>query len=163
MNIDTIIAKRLYQEYGFVIYRTCLRILGSQDDAKDALQSVFLKLLESYESIHDKEKVVTWIFSAAKHYCFNQLRYQKKFLDGTETENLESSVCLEESITNRNLIKVLFSYHDKKVRDAVYYTFVENLDQNEIQKVCGQSPATVRRNLKRFKTSLPNIRKRLGI
>jgi DNA-directed RNA polymerase specialized sigma24 family protein len=49
------------------------------------------------------------------------------------------------------------------VKDAVYYTYIEELDQREIGKITGQSPATIRRNLKKFNNNLPAIRKRLGI
>jgi len=53
--------------------------------------------------------------------------------------------------------------HNKKIQDAVYYTYVEELNQNEIQRITAQSPATIRRNLNRFKNSMKNIKKRLGI
>jgi RNA polymerase sigma factor (sigma-70 family) len=127
------------------------------------VQTVFLKLLEKYASIHDKEKVVPWIFNAAKNHCFNLLRYNKKFLGSPEADETSDSDGFEEKISAREIIRLAFRGHGKNVRDAVYYTYVEQFDQSEIRKLTGQSPATIRRNLKRFKDSLPSTRKRLEL
>jgi RNA polymerase sigma factor (sigma-70 family) len=163
MDSENQLAKRLYEQYGFLIHRTCLRILGSEDDAKDAVQAVFLKLLSQYASIRNTEKVVPWIFNSAKNHCFNLLRYNKKFMGSPESDETPSIDGFDEKISARELIRLVFQNHGKKVRDAVYYTYVEQFDQREIQKLTGQSPATIRRNLKRFKDSLPSIRKRLEL
>lgn len=159
--MDAAPAKELYEKYGFLIYRTCMNILHSEDDAKDALQSVFLKLLECYGAIREPEKVVSWIFNTAKNHCFNQLRYRKKFLNAQEAQDTEYVDGFDERISNREIIRLIFKHHGNRVRDAVYYTYVEKFDQQEIRKLTGQSPATIRRNLHRFKKSLSSIKKRL--
>jgi DNA-directed RNA polymerase specialized sigma24 family protein len=63
---------------------------------------------------------------------------------------------------NKELIRLIFQNQGKKVRDAVYFTYVEGFDQQEIRRLTGQSPATIRRNLHRFKKSLSSIKKRLS-
>jgi len=161
--MDAVSAKQLYEQYGFLIYRTCVRILRSEDDAKDALQSVFVKLIENYGAIKDPAKTVPWIFSAAKNHCFNMLRSRKKFVTAVETDELPSSDDFEKAIESREVIRLIFKSHGKKVRDAAYYTYVEHFDQREIQKVTGQSPATIRRNLSRFKKSLHSLGKKLAM
>lgn len=164
MDAGKVSAETLYRQYGFLINRVCLRILGSPEDAGDALQVVFLKLMERYESISDKEKVVPWIFTAAKNHCYNVLRYNKKFINsqaGDETASPDDAS--DNKVSTREIIRLAFRDHPKKVRDAVYYTYAEAFDQQEIRKLTGQSPATIRRNLKKFKESLPSIRKRLEL
>jgi RNA polymerase sigma factor (sigma-70 family) len=160
-NNDT--AKQLYEQYGFLIHRTCAGILHSEEDAKDALQIVFLKFLENYSKIRDKEKIVPWIFNAAKNHCYNVVRYNKKFLDAAHDEEHQDIDAFDEKFSSKEIIRLALCNHDKRVRDAVYYTYVEEFGQSEIQKLTGQSPATIRRNLKRFKDSLPNLRKRLAL
>ena len=153
--------KELYEKYGFLIFCTCKRILGSDDDAKDAMQTVFLKLLEQYASIRNKERTVPWIFIAAKRHCFNVLR--NKFADGIDPDSMAAQLDEDTLLDNKNLIQLIVEQQSKSVKDAVYYTFVEELSQEEIRTVTGQSPATIRRNLKRFRDGLPSIKKRLGI
>jgi RNA polymerase sigma factor (sigma-70 family) len=163
MDPEKELAEQLYRQYGFLIHRTCLRILGSDDDAADAVQAVFLKLLGRYESIRDKEKVVPWIFNTAKNHCFNLLRYNKKFLGSPDAGETATTDRFDDTLSAREIIRLVFQNHSTNVRDAVYYTYVEQFDQQEIGKLTGQSPATIRRNLKRFKDSLPWIRKRLEL
>lgn len=163
MDPDRAFARELYDEYGFLVYRTCLAILGSADDAKDALQTVFLKLMERYEAIIDREKIVPWIFIAAKNHCFNVLRSRKKFAGSRDADTVpaEGSKRIDEHLEAKELVRFAFLNHSKGVRDAVYFTYAEGFDQQEIRKMTGQSPATIRRNLKKFRDSLPSIRKRL--
>ncbi len=155
--------KELYEKYAYLIYGRCRTILRDEADAWDAVQEVFLKLTKHYDSMRDKSKVVSWIFTAAKNHCFNELRRRKKFDTGAECDEIRGNERTEERIDARDVIRRILSIHNSRVQDAVYYTYVEKLDQKSIQKVTGQSPATVRRNLKKFKDSVPSMRKLLEI
>ena len=154
---------RLYRAYGFMIYGRCLRLLGSKEEARDAMQVVFMKLLQAYNTIHDKEKVVAWIFRAAQNHCFNLLRNRKKFATEVEAAELVDSQNSYESFTSRELIEKVLERFNDDIGAAVHYTFIEGLEQQEIQRLTGQSPATIRRNLKRFRDGLPGVVKRLGL
>ncbi len=154
---------RLYRTYGFIIYGRCIRLLGSRDEARDAMQVVFMKLLQAYDTIKDKEKVVPWIFRTAQNHCFNLLRDRKKFVEAVEPDDLADSRSEKDLITKRDLITQVMKRFNKDIGAAVYYTYVEEFDQREIQRLTGQSPATVRRNLKRFRDGLPVALKRLGL
>jgi RNA polymerase sigma-70 factor (ECF subfamily) len=153
----------LYKKYGFMILGRCQHLLGSEDEAKDAMQVVFMQLLKHYDSIRDKAQVVPWIFNTARNHCFNVLRSRKRFIDGIPVEDIEYIDTFEERMGRKQLITLIMNQMDKNVRDAVYYTYIEELDQKDIQKLIGQSPATIRRNLKRFKDALPQARKALGL
>lgn len=155
--------KELYEKYGFLIYGRCIRILQSKDDAKDAMQDIFLKLMDKYEKFKEKEHIVPWIYTVSRNHCFNILRQKKKFVDSNVIDSLNSNEHIDQNVAEKDLIKKIFNFHNKRVQEAVYYTFIEKLNQQDIQKITGQSPATIRRNLKKFKESLPHIKKRLGI
>ncbi|MBN1577808.1 MAG: sigma-70 family RNA polymerase sigma factor [Chitinispirillaceae bacterium] len=154
---------RLYRTYGFIIYGRCIRLLGSRDEARDAMQVVFMKLLQAYDTIQEKEKVVPWIFRTAQNHCFNLLRDRKKFVREIQPDDCVDSRSDGDRIAKRDLIERIMKRFNNDIRDAVYYTYVEEFDQREIQKLTGQSPATIRRNLKRFRDALPVALKRLGL
>lgn len=151
--------KELYEKYGFLIYGRCLRILGSEDEARDAMQTVFMKLIENISAMRDRERIVPWIFNTAKNHCFNLIRYNKKFAREIETDGLAGNVDFEKQLSARQIIQLAASSQNRKVRDAVYYTYVEELEQSEIQKLTGQSPATIRRNLAKFRDRVRRIEK----
>ncbi len=154
--------KELYEKYGFLIFGRCLSILGNEDDARDALHDVFLKLTAKIDTLRDRSKIVPWIYASTTNHCFNVLRMRRRFVD----QPAEDAICEthehDSAYEKRDLIERIMRFHDARVRDAVYFTFVEELNQEEIREITGQSPATIRRNLKKFKDSLPSIAKRLG-
>jgi RNA polymerase sigma-70 factor, ECF subfamily len=154
--------RTLYERYGFVIYGRCLRILRSEDDARDAMQSVFLKLVEYQRGLRDRESVVAWLYATATNHCFNLLRAAKRTA-GAIDPDLVAGADPEGRMEARSVVRMLMETQSRAVQQAVYLTHVEGLDQREIQKVCGQSPATVRRNLARFKSHVAKTRKRLGL
>jgi len=155
--------ERLYKTYGFIIYGRCRRILLDEEDARDAMQAVFMKLIEAYDSITDREKVVPWIFRVAQNHCFNMLRSRKRVVESVDADMVQSGVDENRLHTDRDLVTRVMVYYKKDVADAVYYTFAEGFDQREINRLTGQSPATIRRNLKKFREQLPGILNRLNI
>ncbi len=155
--------RKLYEQYGFLIHGRCLGILGSQDDAQDAVQEVFARLIESHHRIRDPEKVVAWIYRAAQNHCFNVLRQRRKFRGAIDADEVVSGEKPDSELSRRQIIRLALECHNRKVREAVYYTHIEGLNQTDIQKICGQSPATIRRNLRTFEKSLPRLRKRLAL
>lgn len=161
--MDQAKARELYDKYGFLIYSRCKRILRSEDDARDAMQEVFLKLLGHYNAFKSNEHVIPWIYTVSKNHCFNMLRENKKFISGYCMENLTDGELTDKTFTDTDILQKVLASHSKKVQEAVYYTYIENLNQTEICTLTGQSPATIRRNLNRFKQSIPHIKKRLGI
>lgn len=155
--------RKLYEQYGFLIHGRCLRILGSEDDAQDAVHDVFARLIENYDRIREPEKVVAWIYRAAQNHCFNVLRQRKRFRGAIDADEVVSGERIDTDLSRRQIIGLALECHDQRVREAVYYTHVEGLSQVDIQKVCGQSPSTIRRNLRKFEKSLPRLRKRLAL
>lgn len=161
MNPEEI--KIIHEKYGFLIYNRCLNLLGSEDEAMDAFQDIFMKLIEYKGKNIGDEMIVPWIYRIVKNHCLNVIRYRKKFSDNTVLEHIPSEHKFDDQISTKILINQILSIHNKKVQDAVYYTYIEKLSQEEIRSLTGQSPATIRRNLSKFKESLPNIKKRLEL
>ncbi len=56
----------LYRRYSRELHRFLLGVLRDRADADEALQQVFLKLLEAWESVHP-ETAKGWLFTVAYH------------------------------------------------------------------------------------------------
>ncbi len=154
--------RELYETYGHLMYNRSLRLLGCQDQAKDALQECMMKLIRQYPKFKDQEHVVPWIYRVVKNHCLNELRKRKKFADNAVLDRLPHDDN-DADYEVREMLDYVLSLQSKKVQDAVYYTYIEELSQEEIRKVTGQSPATIRRNLAKFKESLPSLRRKMGL
>jgi RNA polymerase sigma-70 factor (ECF subfamily) len=72
----------LYQRYMELVYGVCLKYLKDEENAKDAVLSIYQELvlkLKKYEVVHFK----AWLYQLAKNYCLMSLRAEKKFSKAT--------------------------------------------------------------------------------
>jgi RNA polymerase sigma factor, sigma-70 family len=63
----------LFERYGHLVYGVCVKYLKDADAAKDAMQQVFIKLLDDlkrFEVTHFK----SWLYQVSKNHCFMLLR-----------------------------------------------------------------------------------------
>jgi RNA polymerase sigma-70 factor, ECF subfamily len=151
MTIDNAEIRSLYEKYGHMIYGRCLRILRDPQEAADAMQAVFLKFLEARDSIIEPKAATAWLFTSATRYCFNLLREAKRMKYAEEPDQVGIDPQTENRISCREILSRLFTINDMQTKEAVYYTYVEELEQKDIQRLTGMSPATIRRHLARFK------------
>lgn len=63
----------LFERYGHLVYGIALNLLKSPDAAKDAMQQVFIQLLDDlprFQIAHFK----SWLYRVARNHCLMQLR-----------------------------------------------------------------------------------------
>ena len=53
--------ERIYNEAYRAVYWTAIALLKNEADAEDVVQDTFVTLLESYDTLQDKTKVVPWL------------------------------------------------------------------------------------------------------
>jgi RNA polymerase sigma-70 factor (ECF subfamily) len=59
---------------GDYYFRVALKILGSREEAEDAVQDTFLAALKNKAAFESKSSVKTWLTSILKHKCIDRLR-----------------------------------------------------------------------------------------
>ncbi|HEX5024984.1 MAG TPA: sigma-70 family RNA polymerase sigma factor [Agriterribacter sp.] len=67
----------LMQRYTLLLYGVCMKYLKNEEEAKDAVQQIFLKAiseLQKYPVTHFK----SWLYTVSRNYCFMQLRGRGK-------------------------------------------------------------------------------------
>src|SRR5689334_8866414 len=53
------------------LLRVCERLLGDAEDARDAVQEVFLKVMVKAGGFRPKALVSTWLYRVAVNHCLN--------------------------------------------------------------------------------------------
>lgn len=151
--------KELYEQYGFLIMGRCTKILKNREDAFDATQEVFIKLIKHIDTLPNQEMILPWLYVTAKNHCLNIIRKNSRL----EIRDNFDHVTYEDDKNEEtlNVSEVINLIDNERVAEAVYFTYIDKLTQVEIQKVTGQSPATIRRNLQKFKAMVPSLKKRL--
>lgn len=71
------VVERYFQSHFEGLYRYAFTILKNNDDAKDAVQSVFVKLWEKRASIDEQQSIQAYLYTSVYHYCLNVKRNEK--------------------------------------------------------------------------------------
>jgi RNA polymerase sigma factor (sigma-70 family) len=63
----------LFQRYTLLLYGVCIKYLKNEEEAKDAVQQVFLKAITELNK-YKVEYVKSWLYMVAKNHCLMKLR-----------------------------------------------------------------------------------------
>lgn len=72
-------ATRLFAEHGAPLFRFCRSVLRERNDAEDAVQETFLKLLQHLRSGGDRRNLKSWLFTVAVNACRDRLRWRVRW------------------------------------------------------------------------------------
>jgi RNA polymerase sigma-70 factor (ECF subfamily) len=68
----------LYEQYKRPIHSYVYRLLGSQEDADDLTQEVFLRAFLAWNDLYDRQNLSPWLYRIASNLCVDQLRRRKR-------------------------------------------------------------------------------------
>jgi RNA polymerase sigma-70 factor (ECF subfamily) len=135
---------------GPIIYRRCLSLLRDREQARDATQEVFVKLVGT-RRLNDREHAAAWIYRAATRHCLNLLR------DADRRDGKLRQVALEvgpavtaDTYPARELAQRVLSEFDESVSAIAVGVLVDGIEQGELAEILGISRRTVARKLAAF-------------
>jgi RNA polymerase sigma-70 factor (ECF subfamily) len=71
----TVAYEQLVRRYDPIVFSTCLRYLGNQQEAEEASQDAFLRVFHNLKKFERKSSFRTWLFRIVTNVCAT--RYQK--------------------------------------------------------------------------------------
>ncbi|GGD81633.1 RNA polymerase sigma factor [Paenibacillus nasutitermitis] len=144
----------VYDRHINVVYRVCFSLMGNRQDAEDAVQSVFVKLMESGKLFVDTEHEKAWLIVTARNHCRDLLRkwWRKKVvdLDACSLEHADADTVLSRDMED-HLRKLPPTY-----RLVLYLYYYEGYKVAEIANI-------LKLNINTVKTQMRNARKRLKL
>jgi RNA polymerase sigma-70 factor, ECF subfamily len=142
----------LYERYAPLVHRRCRSFLHSEDDAWDATQEVFIKLMNALPTIQNRSAIYSWLLSTSTNLCISMLR-RKRGEEFDEAVHSDETGRMSEGkrLMLKEIIKSLFLPWDKKVRQVVIYSYIDEYSQKEISQLMGIGESTIRKYLTRFK------------
>ena len=63
----------LLQRYTLLLFGVCMKYLKNDEEAKDAVQQIFLKAITELHK-YDVEYIKSWLYMVAKNHCLMKLR-----------------------------------------------------------------------------------------
>jgi RNA polymerase sigma factor (sigma-70 family) len=142
--------KSLYEQHAPAVYARCRYLLRDDEEAKDALQDVFVKVLRALPEFRAQASPHTWVLKIATHHCLNlqraqraQWREQVRLLAQGKSQETEPP-------ERRELLRALLGVAGPEEQEVAVLTFVDEMTQAEIAQVTGRSLPTVRKRLRDF-------------
>lgn len=66
----------LLQRYTLLLLGVCMKYLKDEDEAKDCVQQIFLKVIQELHK-YKVEYFKSWLYMVAKNHCLMKLRYKQ--------------------------------------------------------------------------------------
>ena len=152
------------------VFAFSMRVCGHREDAEDTMQNVLLKSVAHLPNFNNSKALVVWLYTVAKNQCLmnrrrskfapkQELSLEELIPDRQELEKLGSA-------TDENPDKALLREEDaERVRRAILkvppqYRLIlvlhdmEELDTEQVAKVTGLRPGSVRVRLHRARLFL---------
>ncbi len=132
------------------IVGTISKMLGSDVEAEDLAQQVFIRVWRSAPRYQPTAKFTTWLFRITRNLVFNEMRRRRHFVDHTEDlaepaerkERGPDQVLLEEEL--QTAIQDAISKLPEAQRLAIVLRRYEELPYEEIAKVMGTTVPAVK-------------------
>ncbi len=68
----------LYEQFRRPIHSYAYRLLSNQEDADDVTQEVFVRVFTSWDGLHDRDNLSSWLYRIATNLCVDLLRRRKR-------------------------------------------------------------------------------------
>lgn len=151
MEIDV---EEYYNRYASMVMRRCRSILKDEDLAYDAMQEVFMKLVENKRKLKG-EYPSSLLYTMATNHCLNILSSRKReisfsgemfeYISGKPKENTEDVVITSE------MLNLIFENEKSTTRDIAVMYYVDQMTYEEVSHVSGLSVSGIRKRLRNLK------------
>jgi RNA polymerase sigma-70 factor (ECF subfamily) len=156
---DALDVEALSRRYGAMVLRRCRRLLGDEDEALDACQDVFVRLLEHRMELNDAYPS-SLLYRIATNVCLNRIRTRERRPATPDEELLASIAATGEPGAGsdaRLLLDRLFRRHPESSRTIAVLHFLDGLTHEEVARVTRLSVSGVRKRLRRLREALTEM------
>lgn len=149
----------LSRRYGPMVLRRCRRLLGDEQEALDACQDVFVRLVQGRARL-DARYPSSLLYRMATNVCLNRLRDRPREPSTRDEAVLHDIANAQEPAAGsdaRLLLDRLFGRHPESSRTIAVLHYVDGLTLEEVAAEIGMSVSGVRKRLRSLRTSLTQM------
>jgi RNA polymerase sigma-70 factor (ECF subfamily) len=142
-----------------MVLRRCRRLLGDEDEALDACQDVFVRVIEHRARL-DARYPSSLLYRIATNVCLNRLRDSRR-TPLTRDEAILTEIARAEepgaASEARLLLARLFGRHPESTRTMAVLHYVDGLTLEEVAAETEMSVSGVRKRLRLLRASLTEL------
>src|SRR5579871_2941703 len=157
----------LYDMHRTKVYNLSWRMLGSPQDAEDALQEIFLKVFDRIKNYRGDSAFSTWLYRMTTNHCLDLLRRRKilAFLGFENAPEIQDKKDSEKAI-NLGLSPVVAQALEKlpaKQKACLLMREMEEMSYEDIAAALQLSLGSVKSNIHRAKALLKETLEKEGL
>ncbi|MEI6257676.1 MAG: RNA polymerase sigma factor [Planctomycetota bacterium] len=149
------------ERYREKVWRVCWRLMGSEHDAEDAAQEVFVRLFFERGKFAGRSTYSTWLHGVAIRTCLMLRRSRsrrRRREDSDDEERIESHADAKPqgtaAVDATHDIRKLLECLDEEDRALVLMRFAENHDYEQLAEMFGTSAGACRMRISRIREKL---------
>lgn len=147
------------QRYTLLLLGVCMKYLKNEDEAKDAVQQVFLKAITELHK-YKVDYFKSWLYTVAKNHCLMRLRDKGKYnIDISDdvialTVEPETRLSLIEKDNALNAMEVALLQLNKEQQHCVTLFYLQKKSYQEITDITGYTLLQVKSYIQNGKRNL---------
>ena len=142
----------LFQAYAPTIRKRAMALLGTEADADEATQDVFLRIMARPASFDGRSQVSTWLYRVTTNHCLTVLRTRSRHARLLSERVAPARTGGGLSVETEVLLRDLLERADPRQAQAAVLVFVDGMTHLEAARALGCSKRTVTNLLSRFTT-----------
>lgn len=143
--------EKIYNDTYRSVYWTAMSLLRDEDEAQDIVQETFVTLIDSYDTLRDKDKVAAWLKKIAANKCLDRLRRTKTvnaeddFFENVEAqpEDFLPDSILESAEKRKIIMNIIDNALSEDVRRTLILFYYDEMTTKEIASLLGIPQGTV--------------------
>ena len=147
MKIDV---EQFYTKYGPMVLRRCRSLLKNEEQALDAMQEVFVKVLQKSDVLDDRAPS-SLLYTIATNICLNELRKNRGRFVNDGNEMLEMIAGMdnhEELVLTGHFLEQLFENEKETTKTMAVLHYVDGYTLEQTANMMEMSVSGVRKRLR---------------
>ncbi len=148
-----------YRQYGPMVYRRCRYLLKHDEEARDAMQDVFVKLIQHEHSLRD-DNPSSLLLRISTNECLNRIRSRKRKpedRDETLLDRIANAKDEGEQSLAKNLLNLAFGKQPESTRTIAVLHYLDGFTLEETAKQVGMSVSGVRKRLRNLSAQVKDL------
>lgn len=147
--------QQLYTRYAHVLHYRARSILGSDEDADDAVQETFARVIRGWDDYERAASPLTWMYQISTNYCLNRLRdrrgHARKHAERRDRIVGDGFTAPHDGAgLDDDAIRALLVDADDETRRIVLHVYFDDMTREEAAVQVGISVPTLRKRLDVF-------------
>jgi RNA polymerase sigma-70 factor (ECF subfamily) len=153
---DMYALERIYKKFQQSVYSYCARMMGNKSEAKDAIQEVFLRVIDYKESA-PVNHFPAWLFRITRTVCLNLIRKKRNYEEFNDEIYTITSNYREQDFSLKDVLDNALMQLPPTLREVVILREYEGYSYQEIAVLLDIDLSLVKVRIHRARLTLRKI------